>query len=87
MADFTPPSKEELVFIDDKLYAVMPLPTNPDFNVYQLIMTKEIFEECYNQWIPQPEPPEPDPPEPDPEPEDDPDIPEENDEENDNEPE
>ena len=85
MADFTPPSKEELVFIDDKLYAVMPLPTNPDFNVYQLIMTKEIFQECYNQWIPQPEPPEPDPP--DPEPEDDPDIPEENDEENDNEPE
>ena len=85
MADFTTPSKEELVFIDDKLYAVMPLPTNPDFNVYQLIMTKEIFQECYNQWIPQPEPPEPDPP--DPEPEDDPDIPEENDEENDNEPE
>lgn len=45
--------KEELDFIDDKLFVYIPLPEYGDGKIYkqQLIMTKEIFQECYKRWI------------------------------------
>ncbi len=45
-------SEEELRFDDDKLFAYTPLPQYGD-EIYkvQLVMTKEIFQECYKRWI------------------------------------
>lgn len=45
-------SEEELRFIDDKLFVYTPLPLYGDA-IYkiQLVMTKEIFQECYKKWI------------------------------------
>ena len=49
-------SKEELRFDDDKLCAYTPLPQYGD-GIYQvqLVMTKDIFQECYKRWIEQQE--------------------------------
>ena len=44
----------ELKFIDDKLFVYIPLPQYGGTNkIYkeQLVMTKEIFQECYKKWI------------------------------------
>ena len=45
-------SNEELRFDNDKLFAYVPLPQYGD-EIYQvqLVMTKEIFQECYKKWI------------------------------------
>ena len=45
-------NEEELRFDDDKLFAYTPLPQYGD-GIYkvQLVMTKEIFQECYKKWI------------------------------------
>jgi len=45
-------SEEELRFDDDKLFAYKPLPQYGG-RIYevQLVMTKEIFQECYKKWI------------------------------------
>lgn len=45
-------NEEELRFDDDKLFAYTPLPLYGDgiYNV-QLVMTKEIFQECYKKWV------------------------------------
>ena len=45
-------SDGELRFEDDKLFAYVPLPQYGD-EIYQvqLVMTKEIFQECYKKWI------------------------------------
>ena len=45
-------TREDLIFNDDKLYRVAPLMVFGD-DVYnkELIMTKEIFIECYKKWI------------------------------------
>jgi len=45
-------SEEELRFVDDKLFAYTPLPQYGD-GIYkvQLVMTKEIFQECYKKWV------------------------------------
>lgn len=45
-------SEEELRFVDDKLFVYTPLPQYGD-GMYeaQLVMTKEIFQECYKRWI------------------------------------
>jgi len=42
----------KLKFIDDKLYVCTPSPQY-GAGVYktQLVMTKEIFQECYKKWI------------------------------------
>ena len=44
--------KEELKFVDDKLLVYTPIPQYGD-GIYktQLVMTKEIFQECYKKWI------------------------------------
>ena len=44
--------EEELKFVDDKLYVYTPIPQYGD-GIYktQLVMTKEIFQECYEKWI------------------------------------
>ena len=44
--------EEELKFIDDKLFCYTPLPQYGT-RIYktQLVMTKEIFQECYKRWI------------------------------------
>lgn len=49
--------EEEIKFIDDKCLAYIPLPEYGE-GVYktQLIMTKEIFQECYKKWIESQEP-------------------------------
>lgn len=41
--------KVELNFVGDELYVYIPLPGG----IYktQLVMTKEIFQECYKRWI------------------------------------
>ncbi len=80
-------TKEGLIVEGDKIYSILPFPQNPMYNIKVLVMDKETFIDCYNNWIPQPEPPEPDPPEPGPDPEnpDDPEEPEENNDENDEE--
>ena len=45
-------SEEKLEFVDDKLFVYIPL---PQYGVgicrVQLVMTKEIFQECYKKWI------------------------------------
>lgn len=44
--------EEELKFVDGKLYVYTPIPQYGD-GIYktQLVMTKEIFQECYEKWI------------------------------------
>jgi len=45
-------NEEELRFNDDKLFVYTPLPQYGDgICKVQLVMTKEIFQECYNRWI------------------------------------
>lgn len=42
--------KEEILkFIDDKLYVYTPF--GEDLYKVQLVMTKEVFQECYKRWI------------------------------------
>ena len=44
--------EEELKFFGDKLFAYTPLPQYGDgICKVQLVMTKEIFQECYKKWI------------------------------------
>ena len=45
--------KEELDFVDDELFVYIPLPKYGDGRMYkkQLVMTKEVFRECYKRWI------------------------------------
>ena len=45
-------SEEELRFDGDKLFVYTPLPQCGD-GIYkvQLVMTKDIFQECYKKWI------------------------------------
>ncbi len=45
-------NEAELRFDDDKLFLYTPLPQYGD-GIYaiQLVMTKEIFQECYKKWI------------------------------------
>ena len=45
-------NEQELRFIDDKLYVYTPLPQFGE-GIYktELVMTKEIFQECYKKWI------------------------------------
>ncbi len=44
--------EEKLEFVDDKLFVYTPIPQYGD-GVYKtkLVMTKEIFQECYKKWI------------------------------------
>ncbi len=43
---------EELKFSDGKLYVYTPVPHLVEgMSKVQLVMTKEIFQECYNRWI------------------------------------
>lgn len=43
---------EKLKFFDGKLYVYTPLPQYGDgICKVQLVMTKEIFQECYKRWI------------------------------------
>jgi hypothetical protein len=45
-------AKEELRFDDDKIYRYTPLLVfGDDVGKIELIMTKEIFIECYKKWI------------------------------------
>lgn len=42
----------ELRFVDNKLFVYTPLPQYGDgVCKVQLVMTKEIFQECYKRWI------------------------------------
>ena len=47
--------EEKLEFDDDKLFVYTPLPQYSDgiseVHKVQLVMTKEIFQECYKRWI------------------------------------
>lgn len=43
--------KEELKFVDDKLFVYAPIPGHHNICKAQLVMTKEIFQECYKRWI------------------------------------
>lgn len=36
---------------DDKVYAFTPIYGHGNFYERQIIMTKEIFQECYKRWI------------------------------------
>lgn len=42
-------SEGELKFVDDKLFIYTPV--SDEIYKMQLVMTKEIFQECYNRWI------------------------------------
>ena len=43
---------EELRFENDKLYHYVPLPQYGEgIAKKELVMTKEVFIECYNKWI------------------------------------
>ena len=45
-------NKEELKFIDGKLFVYTPLPQYGEgMCESHLVMTKEIFQECYKRWI------------------------------------
>ena len=47
--------EDELRFIDDdKLICYTPIPNTDGLCKIQLVMTKEIFQECYKRWIEQP---------------------------------
>lgn len=44
--------KEELRFENDELYHYYPLPQyGKGISKRDLVMTKEVFIECYNRWI------------------------------------
>jgi hypothetical protein len=45
-------AESKLEFVDDKLFVYTPYPEYGD-DVYtvHLVMTKEIFQECYKKWI------------------------------------
>jgi len=45
-------SDEEIKIVDDKLFVYTPIPEGGG-GIYkvQLVMTKEIFQECYRRWI------------------------------------
>lgn len=42
---------EELKFIGDNLFVYTPIPPYDGTCRVQLVMTKEIFQECYKKWI------------------------------------
>ena len=44
-------SEEKLKFVDDKLFAYTPMTGHGNICRVQLVMTKEIFQECYKRWI------------------------------------
>lgn len=45
-------NEEELRFEDDNLFVYTPIPQYGDgICKVQLVMTKEIFQECYKRWI------------------------------------
>lgn len=50
--------KEELKFVDDKLFVYAPALGHGNVCRVQLVMTKEIFQECYKRWIKSPDPQE-----------------------------
>lgn len=50
--------KEELKFVNDKLFVYAPIPGHHNICKAQLVMTKEIFQECYKRWIKSPDPQE-----------------------------
>ena len=41
--------EEKIIFEEDKCFVEMPIYSN--FVKRQLVMTKEVFIECYNKWI------------------------------------
>ena len=44
--------EEELRFVDDKLFVYTHLPQfGEEIYKVQLVMTKEIFKECYKKWV------------------------------------
>ena len=47
--------EEKLEFDGDKLFVLTPMPQYSDgkseVHKIQLVMTKEIFQECYKRWI------------------------------------
>lgn len=46
----------ELEFVDDKLFVIASLPQYDNMVCQkELVMTKEIFQECYRRWIEQKE--------------------------------
>lgn len=45
-------TEEKLKFVDDKLYVYTSLPQyGEEIYKVQLVMTKEIFQECYKKWV------------------------------------
>lgn len=44
-------SVSKLVFEGDNLYVSTPLPAYPHTSVFELVMTKEVFKECFKRWI------------------------------------
>jgi len=43
---------EKIEFVNDKLFVYTPLPQyGAEIYEAQLVMTKEIFQECYKKWI------------------------------------
>lgn len=45
-------TEEELRFVDNKLFVYTPLPQYGKRTCkIQLVMTKEIFQECYKRWV------------------------------------
>lgn len=45
-------NKPKLIFQDDEVYVYTPLPQYGE-GIYdvRLVMTKDIFQECYKRWI------------------------------------
>lgn len=41
--------KQEIVFEEDECYLLQPV--NENAYRMQLVMTKEVFKECYKRWI------------------------------------
>ena len=42
----------KIVIEDDNVYTVIPRPDfGKNISQYHLVMTKEIFQECYKRWI------------------------------------
>jgi hypothetical protein len=45
-------AESKLEFVDDKLFVYTPCPQyGVGVSAVQLVMTKEIFQECYKRWI------------------------------------
>ena len=45
-------AKSKLEFVNDELYVYTPLPQyGNDIYEVRLVITKEIFQECYKRWI------------------------------------